>query len=177
MTIGEFLQAVVEWIYEFWPLRIIDAWEQGVRLRGGNPTKLLTSTNGFRGSGIHGFWPILGEIITEEVNSCVIETSWQTLVTADGKSVSFSLAARYRIRDLVKLYVGIHDHEDTIQNQLSAAAATAILDTTLEDMDERFSEAVEEVAKTRLTKWGVTLLEVQLFNRVEATSIRLLDGS
>lgn len=175
MTIGEFLLAVVEWVYEFWPIRIIDAWEQGVRMRAGNPTKLLTSENGWRGSGIHGFWPVVGEIISEEANACVIETSWQTLVTKDGKPVSFSLAARFRIRDLMKLYLGIHDRDETIENQLLAAAAAAIVTLNLSELDDKFADAVKDEAKRRLTEWGVTLLEVALVNRVEATNIRLLD--
>ena len=85
MTFGEFLQAVVERIYEFWPFRIVSVWEQGVRMRSGNPTKLLTSRNGLFGSGVHGFVPLVGEIIVEDVNIRVIETGWQSLVTADGK--------------------------------------------------------------------------------------------
>lgn len=174
MTIGEFLQQVVEWIYEFWPFRIVLAWEQGVRLRGGNVTGLLTSTNGWRGSGIHAFWPIVGEIITEEVNVRVVETSWQSLVTKDGRPVSFSLAARYKIRDLTKLYVQIHDSDDTIGNQMSAAAAAAITNLNLDQLDSLFASAVRAEARKRLAEWGVALLEVSLYNRVEAAALRLM---
>ena len=88
---------------------------------------------------------------------------------------SFSLAARYRIRDLTKLYVEIHDHESTIQNQVSAAAAQAIAGLTVPEFEAGFQEAVEKEARKRLTKWGVSLLEVSLFNHVEAQALRLLD--
>lgn len=173
MTLGEFLQQIVEWIYELWPIRIVREWEQGVRLRSGNVTRLLTSTNGWFGSGLHSFWPLLGEIQTEETNQRVVETSWQTLTTLDGVSVSFSLAARYQIRDLSKLYVEIHEPEETIQNQLSAAAE--ILDQIhSENVAAEFAPAIQVEAKKRLTQWGVRLLQVSLFNRVEAPSLRLL---
>lgn len=173
MSLGEFFQKVLEWLYEFWPLRIVNAWEQGVRLRAGNPTKLLTSTNGIWGSGVHGFWPLLGEIITEDVNQCVIETSWQTIPTKDGHSISFSLAARYRIRDLVKLYTQIHEQEETIENQLCAAAGTAVPELNLDEIDG-LPDLVQKEARKRLTEWGVTLLEVSIYNRVEAQTLRLM---
>lgn len=175
MTLGEFLQQLIEWVYDLWPIRIIREWEQGVRLRNGNRTKLLTSSNGVKGGGIHFFWPLIGEIQSEEANVRVVETSWQTLTTKDGHAVSFSLAARYRIRDLGKLYVAIHEHEETIQNQLSVAAAEAIQDIDLCNLDKSLATAVREIAKTRLSEWGVTLLEVSLFNRVEANTLRLLN--
>jgi len=175
MTLGEFLQQLIEWVYDLWPVRIIREWEQGVRLRNGNRTKLLTSTNGVKGGGIHFFWPLIGEVQSEEVNVRVVETSWQTLTTKDGHAVSFSLAARYRIRDLGKMYVAIHEHEDTIQNQLSVAAAEAIQGIDLADLDAMLATAVREIAKKRLTDWGVTVLEVSLFNRVEAQTLRLLN--
>ena len=175
MTIGEFLQKVVEWIYEFWPIRIIRVWEQGVRLRAGNVTGLLTSTNGWFGSGVHGFVPLLGEILSDEVNSRVVETGWQSLTTKDGVAVSFSLAARYRIRDLAKLYVGIHESGETIENQLSAAASLVILDMTFTELEEGFTAAVLEEARKRLNEWGVSLLEVNLFNLVKASALRLIN--
>jgi len=174
MTLGEFLQQLIEYVYELWPLRIVRVWEQGVRLRTGNVTKLLTSTNGWFGSGLHGFIPLLGEVTTEETQQRVVETSWQTLTTIDGVSVSFSLAARYEIRDLAKLYVNAQDHEETIKNQLSAAAE--ILDAIhSENVAAEFAPAIHDAAKKRLTKWGVKLLQVNLFNRVEAPSLRLLN--
>ena len=109
------------------------------------------------------------------MNVRVIETPWQTLVSFDDKPVSFSLAARYKIRDLSKLYVSIHDSEETIQNQLSAAAATVLCTLAVEDMDEKFAAAVQAEARKRLTEWGVSLLEVNLYNRVEAPALRLLN--
>lgn len=174
MTLGEFLQQIVSWLYDLWPVRIVRVWEQGVRLRNGNPTKLLTSENGWFGTGLHGFWPLIGEVIVDETNVRVVETGWQTLVTLDGHPVSFSLAARFRIRDLQKFYVSIHEPDETIQNHLSAAAAGAIQKLRLDDLDEALAPAVREVAKKRLSAWGVSLLEVSLFNRVEAPTLRLL---
>ena len=165
---------MAEWIYKFWPLRIVSAWEQGVKLRAGNPTDLLTSTNGWHGSGLHFYWPVLGEIITADTASRVVETGWQSLVTKDGEGVSFSLAARYRIRDLVKLYTTIQDPDETIQNQLSAAASEALSTLNLDEIDAQLAAMVKKEARKQLTQWGVTLLEVSLFNRIEAQAIRLL---
>ena len=177
MTMGEFLQHVIEWIYELWPIRIIRTWEQGVRIKNGTPTQLLTSMNGWFGTGIHAFWPIIGEIQSEEVNSRVIETSWQTLSTKDGHAISFSLAARFKIRDLMKMYVAIYDSDETIQNQLSAAASTVVGLLDLDELNDNFPSSVAVEARKRLSEWGVTLYEVSMFNCVEAQSLRLMNDT
>lgn len=171
MSFGDFLQQMVAWAYEiFWPFRIIQEWEQGVRLRSGNVTYLCTSKNGIRGTGIHAYWPVIGEIISEDCNTRVVETPWQTV-----GGTSWTLAARYKIRDLGKLYVEIQDHEDTIVNVIASAAAelAGMLDGA-DHTETEFTHEVKRLAANRLTKWGVTLLEVSLYNRVEANALRLL---
>lgn len=173
MTLGEFLQQIIEWIYDLWPFRIIRQWEQGVRLRLGNVSGLLTSTNGWFGTGLHGFWPLIGEIISDETNTQVIDTDWQTL-----DDISWSLAARFKVFDLAKLYILCQEQDDSIKNIIQAAALEwAYLLTDDEVDDEAFGKAVKKAASVRLKKWGVTLLEVKLMNRVEAKALRLLsDG-
>ena len=41
MTLGEFLAKALQWIYEFWPLRVVNEWEQGVRVHAGKIVAVL----------------------------------------------------------------------------------------------------------------------------------------
>jgi len=121
MTFGEFLKQAFEWLYQFWPVRIIHDWEQGVRCRFGNATSLLTSQNGLGDTGLHVFWPLVGEINLYETNIEVSETELQTHTTGDGVAVTISLGIKYRIFDLKRMYQSIHDPVETLGNELCSA--------------------------------------------------------
>ena len=55
MSLGELVEQALEWVYRFWPARVINDWEQGVRCVLGNARGLLTSQNGLFGTGLHLF--------------------------------------------------------------------------------------------------------------------------
>lgn len=119
MTLGEFLSKVFEYLYGYWPFRIVSAWEQGIRLRFGRITALLQP-------GLHAFWPLVGEIHVEEVMIDVNTTPSQTVEDAEGEPVTFSLALKYRISDLAKMWSSIQDHENTVVNEITASAASLV---------------------------------------------------
>ena len=85
MTFGEFLKQILEHLYGLWPLRIVNDWEQGVRVVHGNATTLLTSSNGMFGTGLHCFWPLIGEFVSQDTNIETPETGLQTLTSKDWK--------------------------------------------------------------------------------------------
>lgn len=52
---------------------MISDWEQGVRCVLGNARDLLTSENGLFGTGLHLFWPIIGEVLVASLEDWGIE--------------------------------------------------------------------------------------------------------
>ena len=177
MTLGELLSAAGEWCYGLWPVRIIQDWEQGVRVFSGRATTLLTSTNGMFGSGIHFFVPLLGSVEVEETNICVVETDLQTVSTSDGKEATFSIGVKYRIRDLKATYTRIHDHEDTILEQVRASAGNAVSGLSWEEMPTKLGPAVESAVKSRVRGWGIEIIEASPINLIDAQAIRLIQDS
>ena len=127
MTLGELLQRIFEWLYQFWPIRIIHDWEQGVRCLFGNATSNLTSGNGIGGTGLHVFWPLLGEINVYETNIEVSETELQTHTTADDVAVTISIGVKHRIFNLKRMYQNIHDPIETLDNEICSAAGQCIV--------------------------------------------------
>jgi regulator of protease activity HflC (stomatin/prohibitin superfamily) len=174
MTFGEFLKEALTYLYGLWPLRIVNDWEQGVRLRHGNATALLTSTNGLFGTGVHVFWPLLGEIITQQTNIETPETGLQTHTTRDGVSVTFSLAARYKVRDLRLLWLKIHDQDATIEEEIRSAAGSVVVTMDFAEMPGAFPAAVTEAAKRQMRGWGMDIASVSLINYTDAQAIRLI---
>lgn len=177
MQLGEFLQKVIEWLYEFWPVRVVNDWEQGIRLRGGRVVKLLTSRNGFFGSGLHAFWPLLGEIMTDNAVVDVNETAMQTNTTKDGQTVSFSLGLKYAINDLQKLYLQIQDHHETILTEAQGCAGQWVPSLDLEELDKHLANSIFKDLDERLEEWGVDLKDVTVINLTTARTFRLIGDS
>jgi regulator of protease activity HflC (stomatin/prohibitin superfamily) len=175
MTFGDLVRQVLEHLYGLWPLRIIRDWEQGVRLRLGNATAQLTSSNGLFKTGLHTFWPVLGEIISDDTNIETPETALQTCTTQDGRAVTFSLAVRYRVKDLRALWLKIHDQEATIQEEVRSAAASVVAEMDFGDMPEMFGEAVDQRVRANVRGWGLEILSVSLVNLTDAQVIRLMN--
>ena len=175
MTLGEFFREIIDYLYGLWPFRIIVDWEQGVRLRHGNATKTLTSTNGLFKTGIHVFWPILGDMLKQETNIETPETERQDLITADGELISFSLAVRYRVHDLKAFYTKIHDQDSTVLEEVRSAAAEKTRQLPLVEVrGAEFGAKVLEQTKKQTHGWGLTFLSVSPVNMTTAPQLRLI---
>lgn len=174
MTVGEFLRQIFEWLYQFWPVRIIHDWEQGVRCRFGNATSLLTACNGIGGTGLQVFWPVIGEISVYETNIEVSETPLQTHTTIDDVAVTISLGVKYRIFDLKRMYQNIHDPIETLENEICSAAGRCIVDMEFAALSSRLCEHVMRESKEQMGEWGIEICSISLINLTKARPIRLI---
>ena len=166
MTLSELIAIVGEYLWNLWPLRIVNAWEQGVRMRNGHITAVLPP-------GLHWFWPIIGEIKGWDVMLDVNTVANQTVETADGIVAVFSLTASYRVADLQLLFESIVDHEHTILNQVSSSAAGLVATMAYDEIATELPEAVYHDLVDRFAGWGVTLEGVGIFNLCSARAFRL----
>lgn len=167
MTIGDLIAQAAEFIYDLWPFRIVHEWEQGVRLRCGRVVSLL-------GPGLHIFWPLIGEIHARNTILDVNVTDNQTVDTADGVSVTFALAVKYRIADLARLYRSIVDHDSTVLNEVTASAAALAMTMNYDEIEEELPDAVWRDVHERLEEWGVELISVSLYTYCQARTFRVL---
>jgi regulator of protease activity HflC (stomatin/prohibitin superfamily) len=177
MTFGEFLAAIGEHIYGYWPFRIVSDWEQGVRVRNGRAVSLLTSKNGLFRTGLHLFWPAVGEIIISETNVEVNRTEMQTHTTKDDVTVTFALTLKYRIRDLRAMYVQIHDHDDTIVAEVCASAGRWIAELDYDDAQGELPDCIFKDVCERMEDWGIDVQDISLFSFTSARAMRLIMGS
>lgn len=177
MTLGELLREAIERLYALWPVRIISDWEQGIRMRHGNAVgNTLTSSNGWFGTGIHAYWPIIGEILSEAVTLRATETVPQTVVSKDGKPITMSFTVTFRIRDLKAMYSKIYEDETTVLDRVRAAAGQVAPTLDWAAMPDQLHRAVADAAKKSMHGWGVDLVDVSTTNLVCAPAVRLVGG-
>lgn len=175
--IGEFLKELVGWLYDFWPFRIVRDWEQGLRVCLGRAGQPLTSRNGLFGTGVHVFPPGVGEILVEEANVEVSETGIQTFTTRDRQTVTISFALEYRIKDMRRLYLGIHDTSATLVNATLAAAGRALSELNLDEIHDELEDIVVSEVEEKLGEWGVEVLALTPITFVVGKALRLIQGT
>lgn len=167
MTLGDVLAQLSEHLYGLWPFRIVNAWEQAVKLRCGRIRGLLKP-------GLHFFWPFLEEITTQEANVEVVSTPHQTCTTSDGKVVTFNLVIRYRTVDLAKQYATIHDAGETILAEVCASAGAWAPELTAEEANAELADDVWGDIQERFAEWGLELEAITLANFAVVQAIRLI---
>lgn len=173
---SDFLQKFLDLLLEFIPVRIIHEWEQGVKTyRGKITSPVLTAKNGYEGTGIHFFVPLVGGIISRESVGEVMETSYQTVVLGDSTVITFSFGAKYRIRDLTMAYRIIQDLDSSVADAIRSAAGGVAVEL------ESLLEAREVLEATSLSKarafmrgWGVDLQELSLITFTTTPTLRLI---
>ena len=169
MNLGEFFLAIFEYLYGFWPLRIVHAWEGGLRMFNGKVKAELPG-------GLHWFVPLFGEILSENIVTDVNKTETQTVETQDGLSVSFSLAIKYRLSSVAKMYINIQDHDDTVANEVCASACAQVALLDADDIQQQLPEAIFLDVHGQLDSWGVELEAVFLNDFTPSRTMRLLMG-
>lgn len=178
--IGDFLESVFEWLYEFWPVRVVDEGTQGVKYRLGviqHPA--LTHENGWWRTGLHFFRPLADEIHTRATNVEVEELDWQTLRLASGVECTAAFSHRYRILELDKTYAKVVSGSGSINDATRTAIAKAAFAKcrTINDVARKLpgpkgAAAVE--ARKQMRGWGVDLIETNVISLTAAKSLRLI---
>lgn len=114
------LQWLLERIHALWPIRIVDADEQGVKFSGGKTVILLVP-------GLHVFIPFYEKIEKVNVKYQEIDCQVQSLETIDGVSVTLSVNAGYTITDAVKWRTEVQHFDSTAERRIRGLIAPVVL--------------------------------------------------
>jgi regulator of protease activity HflC (stomatin/prohibitin superfamily) len=177
-AVGQIILDFVRWVVSvIFPFHIINDYEQGVRLRAGQLRTLLTSTNGIFGSGLHWYWPLVGEILKQGVVLRVNKTPTQTLTTLDGVEVTLSLGCRWSINDVKSLWLRVHDGEETVIDLVEGTAGALVPTVNYSDLNAWLPSAMVAGIKKRTRGWGIDIGEVYLMNLCRPASLRILSDT
>ena len=172
-SLAELFSSFGEYLGRLWPFAIVLPWEQGVRLFAGRITTLLTHENGWRKTGLHMHWPLIGDVYKLESNVEVFETQPQTVRTPDGNEATFTLGLQCRIDRLDLFYANVND-------DLKATVADAVRSAAGElashgiGLLEPWCAAVRDLAAKRMAGWGVRLLRVSVITMTHSPVLRLI---
>lgn len=113
---------------------IIQPWQQGIRVRNGNKTKLLNK-------GIYFKIPYFDSVYVQESRLRIGDTPTQTVTTKDGKTITICSAIGYSIVDIEKLYDTLYHPETTISNIATSEVATYIFTKNSDEIKPKDIEA------------------------------------
>lgn len=154
---------------------VVDAWQQGVRLRLGKPSPAV-------GPGLHWLVPFgVDRMVRWGVVPDVHKLEAQTVTLADGHTVVVEPIVTFQVSDLVKFLCEVEDAEtaicDTVaavvRRRLSGAGWETLLDS---ERSERLEGAITTESRRLAKKWGIEILTVAFASLARARTIRLIGG-
>lgn len=104
-NIIDFLQNFLTWWF------IVLPWEQAIRVRFGRNPKLFDA-------GLYWRIPFFDVLYIQNVRRRISSIPVQTLGTADGKTITLHGSIGYRVADVMKLQMTLHDAEGSIQQEV-----------------------------------------------------------
>lgn len=169
MNIVEQIRQLLSQLFQWWVT--VTPWQQCVRVRCGKHATLLTA-------GMHWKLPVLDTIYLQPVRLRAQYIEPQTVTTADGRSISLSVAVHYRIADLLKLYNTIHNQSDTISQTTQGEVAGYVSGFELGSLNKASLELyLTETLHQRIDPFGLEVVEVQVTNFAVVKTYRLISGS
>jgi regulator of protease activity HflC (stomatin/prohibitin superfamily) len=167
------LDAVVNNLAVLIPARMVHEYERGVLFAGGRVKRELPP-------GLHWFVPGWQSIEVLPVAPETRDLPTQSVMTKDGKSVTFSCNVCYRIVDPCRNYVAIQSFDESLIAFAMVHLAGSISSRTLAAI-KRDREALEvELADTlseKVAAWGAEIEWIGLTDLVETRAFRLYGGT
>jgi regulator of protease activity HflC (stomatin/prohibitin superfamily) len=136
------------------PLRVVNEWESGVRMRGGKFHKIVDA-------GIRFKMPFLDKIYTCYNITRTLHPHAQTLTTLDQKGIVLKSIIRYHVRDAKTFLLTMNTASDVLID-----TTQGIIKETIEKMkwDELtgVDDIITEKTKEMVEKWGIEIEKVTL---------------
>lgn len=153
-------------IFKWW--FVVQPWELSIRVRYGKKIEKF-------GPGIHIKWPFFDLVYIQNVrtrNSCLQP---QTITTIDGKTITLCGTLRYKIEDVLKLHMTLHQPEDTIRQEVEAIITQYIIvnkliDCTAYNISQYVADNVD------LTRYGLADIEFFITDFAFVRTYRLIGG-
>lgn len=176
VTLAELLLQVVDYLYGLWPIRIVEENEQGLRWFWGHAKKTLRYNDGWFGSGIHPFVPLLGEIETYSSLWHPQKTDLMDLTTKDGKRLTCQFCVQWRLRDMKTAWTTVENVAESVIEQAEAAAGIAVPQLNEDEAVEKLGQLVHEEVRRLARGWGLEIARVTPTTLVVVEPIRLIQN-
>lgn len=158
---------VLGFVDKFACMTIISDYQQGLVLRFGRFNRILDP-------GLHFLWPLVEDVLNDNVVPRTYNLVAQSLTTRDGKSVVVSGVVTARINDIRKALLEVEGVDDAIKDASVAEVAQAVVGATWPELaDPGFCDVLTAACRKRAWRWGIDIMRVQLSDVSVSRSIRL----
>lgn len=166
----DWLIDLAKWLYkEFWPVRIVHSYQQGVRFHNGEDKALLKT-------GIHFFWPATGSIEIECVVEDVANLTPQTLTTADEVTITIDGSVAYKIVNIRKWFTQVTDFHQSLNGKCERHLARVVRNEKFKDLvssQDLIEENLRKEISAAVENWGVKILDVGLTSFSKTPAYRI----
>lgn len=167
------LWEIVQWLFEFLiPFVILFPYERGLLIRLGHLKREL-------GPGFHWCLPFhLDTVLHETVVARTEHLAGLSTTTSDGKSVGLDAIITYRISNLEKALLEVHDLKDAIADTCAGQIGTTLSESNWHSICHgEVLENLTAVCRKRGWKYGVEILSVQLAGVALVRNFRVSSGA
>lgn len=170
---GQLLQILLDNLHKIWPIRVIDANQQGVRFDRGKNVTLLRP-------GVHWFIPGLQRIDKGHTIYQQLDCGLQSMQTKDDVSVTFSINVGYTVLDAAQVVTRFYNFDHTLQCIARGRLGEIVNATLYADLQQRLPEIARSMRlalRKEVRESGVRIKDVRLDEFAKTRQYRLLGGS
>lgn len=165
----EFLLSILD-LFRFWIVLL--PFEQGVLLRLGRFVKVVEP-------GLHWMWPLhIDHVMYESVVPSTHNLGDESMITKDGKSCGFHAIVTYRIKDIEKALLEVHDDEHAVRDACAGEIGRVLRESTWLEIsgESDILDRLTAACRKRGWRWGIEIMAVQLAGLALVKNIRLMQN-
>jgi regulator of protease activity HflC (stomatin/prohibitin superfamily) len=158
-------------LFQFWV--ILEPYDEGVRLRLGK------QHGGPLRCGLH--WKIpfkVDQILTLQVVPSTHSLGDESVMTKDGKSITFHAIITFQISDIEKALLKVHDVDHAVRDSCSGEVGRVLRESTWDEiLKDDILDKLTAACRKKGWRWGLEIMSVQLAGLSIARNIRLMNSS
>jgi regulator of protease activity HflC (stomatin/prohibitin superfamily) len=150
------------------PIEVVPPYSGGVQLRMGALLRVL--------GGGRWYWkiPFVDNVMTENTVPRTERLTGLATTTADGKAIGFDAVITYRISDVQKAILDVHDLKDAIADSCAGVIGTELSNVSwVHIINGDMVDSLTAACRKRGWKWGVEIQLVQLTGVAPVKNLRV----
>ena len=152
----ELLRTLVTWWF------LVEPWEQAIRVRCGKHVRLFEK-------GVYWKIPFFDMVYKQNVRRRVSGIPVQTLTAKDGKSLTIYGSIGYKIADVLKLHMALHDAEQSVQQEILGLVSRYVCEHEIVNCTPR---QITEFVNCNLDLQKYGLADVEFFLQGYVSNVR-----
>ncbi len=145
--------------------------EGGIRLTLGNRVKALVP-------GWYYYWPVLQECFGYKVTPQIVDMRPQSALTKDLENIAISGGIKYRISDIRKAALEVHDYDESIRTLALGIICEFVGRHKFEDLTNlsELREAILSGVRDEAAGMGLKIMKVYITDIGKTKNIRVMGG-